>query len=1533
MKILILDNYKITKFNLPEKIEGTYLIPYRCHDCQTDNTITIEAEENHWKLKSNGSVDVLNGDILRESAQLDNYQYYNLKINSTSEKITLYCAPIIENNIYNLSISNLTNITIGSSDNCNICYSNLLVKDTHATITYEDNNWYITSNQDCLTYLNDIKINKAKLQLGDVIFINGLKIIWMNKYIKINNPNNIVLVKGLSVFQPLVSNKEEIKPVPDEELNKSLYKEDEYFYHTPRLRSIVIEEKVQIDPPPQMGNEDNTPAILTIGSSITMAASSLMTGYTVVYGLASGTKTLIASIPQIVICFALIFGCIIIPRVSNHYKKKKRKEKENLRQTKYKQYLNEKEEQINFIMKQQKQILLENNLTSDECEEIITKNKDNIWFREINDDDFLNIRLGLGSCPVKIKLQAPEKHFTLEEDNLFNLVLDVVNKTRTLDDIPVTMSLVQKNISAFICDCKFEREFINSILIQLATLQASSDLKIVVLTDEDKKERWEFAKYLPHCFSDDKSMRFFATNMDEAKEVSNYLEKEFKNRQESLKNAGSEEYKDIKKDKEYKNFLPYYIVINDNYKMAKNISIINYITKEELNCGFSLIIIEKSMKNLPNRCETFVNVLDIDSCIFEKELNNQQQKRFIAEYSKDLNMTELAVKLSNIPISVIDEEYVLPKSISFLEMYGVSKIEQLNILNRWKQNNPIQNLSAPVGVHTNGELFKLDLHEKFSGPHGLIAGSTGSGKSEFIITYILSMAINYHPDEVQFVLIDYKGGGLAGAFENRETKIRLPHLAGTITNLDTAEMNRTLVSIDSELKRRQKLFNEVRDKLGESTIDIYKYQKYYREGLINIPLSHLFIISDEFAELKTQQPEFMNQLISTARIGRSLGVHLILATQKPMGIVNDQIWSNTKFRVCLKVQDRADSVGVLKRPEAASLKEVGRFYLQVGYDDYFDIGQSAWSGARYIPSDKIIKKIDNSINFINNYGFITKSVDDDIKIDYKLNLGDQLTNIVKYLDDISKKENIRVKKLWLDNIPEIIYVNDLKQKYNYQIKPYTINPIIGEYDNPKEQYQGLLTLDLTANNTLIYGQSGSGKETLLTTIIYESIVDHTPDEVNFYLLDFGSETLKIFNKIPHIGDIVLMEDSDKIIELISMLSKEMEYRKDLFSDYAGNYVNYIKSSNQKLPLIIIVINSYEVFSENYSKASELIQTLMRDGSKYGIVFIVTTSVTNSIRSRTAQNFTNKISLQLSNDNDYRLLINAPKNLLPTKFFGRGLTIIDSKVFEFQTAIISQKEQINETIKSFKQQAISKYKIGAKKIPIVPKFVTFDLIENKITDLQNVPIGISIKNKEIYYYNFIQKHINLILANNIYDKGKFLKAIIKSFNKIGNINIKIVDLANMFKVDRENNNYFNKSFDIALNTISKELSVESNISSKNIYIFIGIGLYKKKLNQNSINLLDNIMMNVDKYTNSYFIVFDSYPSYKNIQADPWIKNKIDSSNGIWLGEGAGAQIAIQINDFTMEDRKLNFPYMGVVVQKEFKEIVKCAIDDKGDNHEQ
>ena len=457
---------------------------------------------------------------------------------------------------------------------------------------------------------------------------------------------------------------------------------------------------------------------------------------------------------------------------------------------------------------------------------------------------------------------------------------------------------------------------------------------------------------LPHIWDNLKQIRFFADEYTDMNEISKYLLEELSNRLENNNSTNAD----------YKFFLLYYLVITDDYKTINKLNFIIELLNVKQNVGFSLFCITNDVYTLPDKCKTFIDITN--GILYENIIKNDVKELIQTEIKIDPPFTiffeQISQQLVNIPIKENTGTGSLPNNYSFLEMFNVGNIDNLNILQRWTKNDATLSLKAPIGVDSNGIIISLDAHEKFHGPHGLIAGATGSGKSELIITYILSLAVNYHPYDVNFLLIDYKGGGLAGAFQKQNFK--LPHLAGTITNIDKHDLERSLTSIQSELRRREIIFNEARNITNEGTMDIYKYQKLYHDGIVKEPIAHLFIICDEFAELKQQLPDFMDELVSVSRIGRSLGVHLILATQKPSGVVNDQIRSNIKFGICLKVQDTSDS-----------------------------------------------------------------------------------------RDVISKRENL-----------------------------------------------------------IIYGNAKSGKETLLATIIYDLINNYTANQINIYIIDFGSESLKIF---------------------------------------------------------------------------------------------------------------------------------------------------------------------------------------------------------------------------------------------------------------------------------------------------------------------------------------------------------------------------------------------------------------------------------------
>ena len=1512
MLITIIKNNKIRPFFLPAKVYGNYWIT----DENKENLINIEASENSWVLRSNDDVKIVNKDMYLDSVFLLNYSYCFLKSLKSNETFIIYCSPTYDENVIYLSVTNNTEITIGKSVSSSIVYDNPSIADNHCKISYVNNNMEFRILDSKLTFINNNIAQDGKLFVGDSIFIMGLKIIIGTDYIIINNPNNKVKYNPshLQEKQRVITVPEETNELDDETIVE-MYQEGDYFLRAPRFKSKIEPEKILIDPPPGGENMQEMPLIYQIGPMITMGMTSMVTVATTITNLVINDKPLTSAIPSLLIAVAMLMSIILWPSLTRRYNKKQKKKREEKRKSKYKAYLETKKKAISEAIVKQRQILIENNISLEECQNIINAKKRNLWEREIEDEDFLTVRIGIGSTNPDLEIKAPEEHFTLEDDELNLIVQSIVNGSKTMDNVPINISLVEKNIIATVGAEQVNKAFIDGLILQLVTFHSFDELKIVLFTNEENAEKWSYLKTMPHCWDDQKSIRFFASNAEDMKQVSAYLEKIFYDRK----------YIDEKESNlNYRSFKPYYIIITDNLKVARNIEIFKKVLNQKVNIGFSLLIKNDRLTNLPGECSTFLNIDTNGSGLFENELVSTKQKSFVADINYNLNLNQTAKTLANIPLEIRSPDGSLPEVVSFLQMYNIGKVEQLNTLNRWKSNNPTISLQVPVGIDESGELFNLDLHEKVHGPHGLIAGMTGSGKSEFIITYILSLAVNFHPNEIQFVLIDYKGGGLAGAFENKETGMKLPHLAGTITNLDTIEMNRSLASIQSELRRRQRLFNEARDALNESTIDIYKYQKLYRDGMVKKPISHLFIISDEFAELKAQQPEFMSQLISTARIGRSLGVHLILATQKPAGVVDDQIWSNSKFRVCLKVQDKSDSMDMIKCPDAATLKRTGRFYLQVGYNEFFALGQSAWCGAQYFPADKVKKKVDNSIGFINGIGQIFKSVEDTKKNVLVASKGEELPNIMKYLVNIAKEENIQTPQLWLDRIADYIYVENLKKKYKYTPTPFYMQPIIGEYDDPNNQRQALLTVPLTTDgNLIIYGAAGSGKEQMLTTIIYSLIVNHSVDEVNIYALDFGAETLKAFSKAPHVGDILYISDEEKIVNLIKMLQETIEKRKKLFVDYNGSYTTYVKNSGKTVPNIIVIMNNYEVFSESYYDYEDMILQLSRDGLKYGIIFILTTSGTNTVKYRLRQNFKQELVLQMNDTSDYISILGNTNKVYPSKAKGRGLVKYDY-VYEFQTAYPYKEAEQTEYIKQIVAKLNEAYPNKAKAVPILPEKVTLSFVKDYLLDLASIPIGVQKGQLGIESFDFKSKYATLITGNEIEFYKPFANALVMEFYNLNKASLFVFDTMEMLKVEVINkvgaltSGFDDKTIKI-IDYIDEchKIYIENNYNRAVLkdkkpvsWIIIGLSDWISRLGMDAKDKFTSTIEKGKDLEILNLVFYDSLSNLKKLEYESWYKTIISNNRGIWLGNGIADQFTIKLSRTPRELREIidvNFAY--------------------------
>lgn len=1535
MLVSLIKKERIYSVTLPLSVDGTYWVSDRDKNGNDRKLLSIEERDGEWVLKSNNDNKVIEEDRIINEVVLTNYSFHYIQIEK-EEIALLYCCPVYDENNIQVEVKNSCDILIGKSQLCKIIFNLPTVSEEHAKLSFNNGSWTITDlNSKFGTYVNNERVNGTKnLNHGDIIFITGLKIIVLGNILITNNPFDRAKYSG-DVFSLYEKPNTQIEPTNEEKDNElEVYEENDYFFRSPRFRTVIEREEMVIDSPPGKQQEDDTPAILTIGPQITMGMSSMLSLSNTFMQMndeikANGSVDWMKYAPTLVMAIGMLASMFLWPYLTKRHQEKKRKQYEKDRQEKYGAYVEGKRNEIDVIMKKQKQILIENYIPLEECEKIILTKNRQLWERKVDHSDFLDLRLGIGNRPVELDIKYPEEHFSMETDDLKEITNTLVNKSKELEMVPINLSLTEKYILGAVGKSVETREFIKQLLLQIIAFHSYEDVKLVFFVDEKTKDEWNFAKILPHVWSNDKQVRFFATNYEEMCEISGMLERVIEPR--------------LANDKaDYKAYPPYFIIITDNYKVAKNVPIVNSALKLKTNIGMNVIVLNENLSTLPNECTTFLSINGKSGAVFESELTSDKQKEFMIDNYTQGNFVACCKKVANIPIKFTQDDYNLPNVVDFLEMYGVGKVEQLNAVYRWKMSNPTSSLQVPVGIDSHGMLFKIDIHEKAHGPHGLIAGMTGSGKSEFIITYVLSLSVNYHPNDVSFILIDYKGGGLAGAFKNEDTEVKLPHLAGTITNLDTLEMNRSLVSIQSELRRRQTIFNEARQALNEGTIDIYKYQKFYKEGAVQEPVSHLLIISDEFAELKAQQPDFMDNLISAARIGRSLGVHLILATQKPSGVVNDQIWSNARFRICLKVQEKSDSNDMIKVPDAAMIKQTGRFYLQVGYNEFFALGQSAWSGAPYFPTEKVKKKIDTSMNFVNNIGYVVKE-SDEIRKDKVAAQGEQLTNIVKYLSDIAKKENIQIKQLWLDKIPAIIYLDKLTKKYNYVHQAFNINPIIGEFDDPFNQRQGILTLPLTNNgNTIIYGSAGSGKEQMLNAIIYNTITNHTSDEVNFYILEFGAESLRIFSKAPHVGDILYINDAEKINNLFKMLKAEIDKRKKLFADYTGDYQSYIKSSGKTIPQFVVIINNYEAFTEVYPNYEDILLQLTREGTKYGIIFVYTTSASNMVRYRMAQNFAQKLVLRLNDEGDYSSILGNVRGTKPSDIVGRGLINLGG-IYEFQTASIVEETQLNETIKRTCEELQKTNPNKAKNVPILPEKVTFNFVRESFEGIHKLPVGIEKQSLDVSTVDLRKGFVTLLTsldATILKPIVNQLGAEINMLNEVRFIGIDTEELIDNNKLNRCEliNNNLDEAFSKLYNEIEDankkyqdnnfDKNAISNIQSTVIFIS-GLDKFLAKIspdNKTAFGKMFELAKDLDKY---FFVLIDSVDKFKKVEYDDWYRGSVNNTRGIWIGDGIANQFSIKLTKTTKELYEEIGNRFGYVVERGTPVLIKLLEEGNGD----
>ena len=1284
---LLSDTGNITSITLPFVSEGKYRFE-NCSRQDIRNLIYIEAKGGKWHVCCNAPISFISSD---GSSVCDIPLCDRLLI--PVENVGGDCVLYVENIGKDSSVfrkymlTRSGSVSIGRSDGNDIVYPNSLVSRRHALLNKTDGGWYIQdSNSSNGTFVNNRRISRSSLHTGDVVYILGLRLIIGPNFIAINDGDNRAYVRS-SILKPIDSD----LSVGDEPPKGSVG-ENALFNRLPRHRTALAHTEITIEAPPLSMNSNKIPLLLRMGGSMAMGGISALSGH-----------------------YTSLIVSVLFPLLNQKYSDKEKKEYEALRTEKYTAYLNGKRKEISDEVNAEQSVLNQN---YPELEKVLKypKTKTQLWERRKIDDDFLSVRLGSGRIPLIAEIDYPKQRFDMNEDELETQMYSLAETPVTLENVPITASLVENPVIGVTGDKSDRLELAHRLIMQTAILHSYDEVKFIFLLEPDDLAELEYIKYLPHTWDDQRTVRFIATSPSEAYQIGEYLKSEVEN-----DITGNRKLKDIMKMR------PYYVIFAMSKRIFDGLEILKEIMQkeDEENCGVSVVAL---FDDLPKECSLLFNAV----CGGKSEITYlNQPERSSETFSLDpVNWAAAAESmriLANTDLKIVTQAYSLPKTLTFLEMFGAGRLEHLNPLKRWRDNNPVKSLAAPIGIATDGSTFYLDLHQKFQGPHGLVAGMTGSGKSEFLLTYILSMAVNFHPDEVAFVLIDYKGGGLAGAFDDPAHGVHLPHLIGTITNLDGSTIQRSIMSIQSELLRRQRIFNEVKNITDEGTMDIYKYQRLYRNGAVSEPIPHLFIISDEFAELKQQQPEFMDNLISIARIGRSLGVHLILATQKPSGVVNDQIRSNTKFRVCLKVQDKSDSIDMLQRPEAAELKDTGRFYLQVGYNELFALGQSAWSGADYYPEDEVVVQLDDSVQFIDAVG--SGLLEAKPKTTRGASCGTQLVSAVKMLSDIAEENGIKCRPLWQPALPKKIELEKIStEKYNKQNAVVCAD--LGLLDDPSNQKQFTLNFDFShCRNLLIVGDQGSGKTTLIQSILYSLTSDYSPEELNYYILDYSSRMFKVFSNLPHCGGVFFEEDTSRLESLFKLISSIVTERKRLFTALEVDSFD-AACAVQKLPLILVVIDNFAGFkaSKIGDSLSYRLHEYIKDGTAYGIKYIVSCSHANEIGSKIKQELGNRICLHMKDKYDYGDVLGCKVNYVPTEMPGRGMFNYEGAPLEFHAAMYEAFADDKHRLRLLKGELTKilenlDFTAKARRLPVISETAEYSEFSDQFK-ADRIPLGYS-----------------------------------------------------------------------------------------------------------------------------------------------------------------------------------------------------------------
>lgn len=932
-----------------------------------------------------------------------------------------------------------------------------------------------------------------------------------------------------------------------------------------------------------------------------------------------------------------------------------------------------------------------------------------IWTRRAEHWSFLHVRLGIGDTTSRSSVKDSNGRDRAIPEYVEKLDA-VIDATRIVPQVPILEDL--KDVGALGIAGLGGRStgYARALLAQITGLHAPADVGVVGLWGPRWGAQLADAKWLPHAWSAQAvlGVQPIGDGPTSASQIVARLEELIDTRssrggeavelgalqaEKAATNSGSKVGEDSSRNRNDAVPKPAIVVLIAPDAPIDRGRLIQLSERAAMRGIFPVWLTEDAAA-LPASCRTFVELGQTDSAHFVRlgetvenlsvdELTREQFAVFARALARLTDAGEVALDRSDVP-----------RTISMLHLLGRDMATQPeSVVDRWTQNDSLHSrrksgsarryqpkLRALVGAGAEGAL-QLDLRQQ--GPHALVGGTTGSGKSEFLQAWVLGMATEYSPERLTFLFVDYKGGS---AFADCTS---LPHCVGIVTDLNEHLVRRVLVSLRAELHYREHLFNRKKAK------DILELE---RAGDPQAPPA-LVLVIDEFAALAKEVPEFVDGVIDIAQRGRSLGIHLIMATQRPAGVIKDNLRANTNLRVALRMADETDSNDVIGTKDASLFDPgtPGRGIAKTG-PGRMTLFQSAYAGGWSLGESDGVDVAIAAFGTTDQGPWELPIDENAVVVDEDLGPNDQQRLVSTMVLAAQAAQVEKPRRPWLDELAPTFDQLKLPQRTDAAL-------LLGVVDQPERQEQvPFHFLPDTEGHMVIYGTSGAGKSAALRTLAVSAGITPRGGPVHVYGLDFGSGALRMLEPLPHVGSVISGDDAERVARLFATLRSELDRRGDAYSAVGAATLTEYRALSGKSdePRIVVLIDGFAAFRNDYeavigrSDTYNALQEVLSDGRAVGIHVVLSADRFQSIPSALNAMIQRRVVLRMSDTDAYNIL-NVPKDVLnPESVPGRAIVGEN----EAQIAIIGGTRSMKEQSLAIERMAASMSRRGVPDAPPV-----------------------------------------------------------------------------------------------------------------------------------------------------------------------------------------------------------------------------------------